>query len=133
MMIKFLEILHFLRYFCLSEFYEYFRQYLHPRKVWAAQILDLGVIFNEKSDAPNILSKFQNFTLSRNKVWNLPIFRPQLNKGDEQTQMHSGLTLGDCPQGLMRIIRELSSGRIHPFLILLRIYNKFYFDINSKR
>ena len=29
--------------------------------------------FNEKPDAPNILSKFQNFTLSRNKVWNLPL------------------------------------------------------------
>ena len=47
-MIKFLEILHFLRYSFLSEFYEYFRQYLRPRKVKAAQILDFGVIFNEK-------------------------------------------------------------------------------------
>ena len=58
-MIKFLKILHFLRYVSLIEFYEYFRQYLRPSKVQAAQILDLGIIFNEESDAQNILSKFQ--------------------------------------------------------------------------
>ena len=30
----------------------------------------------------------------------------KLNEGDKQPQMYSGLTLGDCPQGLMRIIQQ---------------------------
>ena len=38
----------FFEYFFLSEFYEYFRKYLRPRKVQTAQILDKGVIFHEK-------------------------------------------------------------------------------------
>ena len=59
---------HFLRYFSLLLVIEYFHQYLRPRIAWAAKNFDSGLIFDDKSHGHKIFSKFENFTLSRNKV-----------------------------------------------------------------
>ena len=70
---KFFEFSPSLRYFShLKDWWTFFRFY-STGWVLEAENLHIGVNFHAESHDQKSFSKFKNFTLSRSKVWNLPI------------------------------------------------------------
>ena len=62
-----------LRYFSLREYWEQFCWFHSTGYVYGAENLCIGVIFYAESRDQKSFSKLENFTLSRSKVWNLPM------------------------------------------------------------
>ena len=55
-----------------SSFAKLFFQNQRLRRAWVALIFNIGLIFDAKSHDHNFFSKLENFSLSRNLVWNQP-------------------------------------------------------------
>ena len=69
---KFLEFSHSLRYFFHLQDWGRFSRFHSTGYVKGAENLCIGINFHAESHDQKSFSKFENFTLFRSKVWNLP-------------------------------------------------------------